>query len=50
MNMVLTKQDALDYHAGGRPGKLKITPTKPMEITVRTVAALNKGCSNSASK
>ena len=29
--MVLTKQDALDYHTGGRPGKLKITPTKPME-------------------
>jgi malate dehydrogenase (oxaloacetate-decarboxylating)(NADP+) len=29
--MKLTKQDALDYHADGRPGKLKITPTKPME-------------------
>ena len=29
--MTLTKQDALDYHADGRPGKLKITPTKPME-------------------
>lgn len=24
------KQDALDYHAGKRPGKLKISPTKPM--------------------
>ena len=29
--MTLTKQDALDYHSNGRPGKLKITPTKPME-------------------
>lgn len=28
--MSIKKQDALDYHAGGRPGKLKITATKPM--------------------
>ena len=26
----LTVQDALDYHSQGRPGKLKIVPTKPM--------------------
>lgn len=25
------KQDSLDYHANGRPGKLKIVATKPME-------------------
>ena len=25
------KQDSLDYHAQGRPGKLKITATKPMD-------------------
>ncbi len=25
-----TDQDALDYHSQGRPGKLKIVPTKPM--------------------
>jgi len=25
------KQDALDYHSQGRPGKLKITATKPMD-------------------
>ena len=25
------KQDSLDYHALGRPGKLKITATKPMD-------------------
>ena len=24
----LTKQDALDYHAQGRPGKIQVTPTK----------------------
>jgi malate dehydrogenase (oxaloacetate-decarboxylating)(NADP+) len=28
--MAFTKQDALDYHSSGRPGKLKIVPTKPM--------------------
>eukprot|EP00913_Durusdinium_trenchii_P026985 g25320.t1 len=26
----VTEQEALDFHAGGRPGKLEITPTKPM--------------------
>ena len=24
------KQDALNFHASGRPGKLEITPTKPL--------------------
>ncbi|MCB9160413.1 MAG: NADP-dependent malic enzyme [Caldilineaceae bacterium] len=28
--MAITKQDALDYHAQGRPGKLRIAATKPM--------------------
>ena len=28
--MSITKQDALDYHAVGRPGKLRISATKPM--------------------
>jgi len=27
--MAITKQQALDYHSGGRPGKIEITPTKP---------------------
>lgn len=26
----LTEQEALDFHSRGRPGKLEITPTKPM--------------------
>ena len=26
---MVTKQEALNYHFGGRPGKLEITPTKP---------------------
>lgn len=25
----LTKQDALDYHSNGRPGKIQVIPTKP---------------------
>ena len=28
--MSFTKQDALDYHRLGRPGKIQITPTKPL--------------------
>ncbi|MES2906286.1 MAG: NADP-dependent malic enzyme [Pseudomonadota bacterium] len=27
---VITDQEALDFHARGRPGKLEVTPTKPM--------------------
>ncbi len=27
--MSITKQEALDYHFGARPGKIEITPTKP---------------------
>ncbi len=27
---MVTEQEALDFHAQGRPGKLEITPTKPM--------------------
>ena len=26
----VTDQEALDFHSQGRPGKLEITPTKPM--------------------
>jgi malate dehydrogenase (oxaloacetate-decarboxylating)(NADP+) len=28
--MAITKQDALDYHRMGRPGKIEVTPTKPL--------------------
>jgi malate dehydrogenase (oxaloacetate-decarboxylating)(NADP+) len=27
--MLVTKQQALDYHKGSRPGKIEVTPTKP---------------------
>ncbi|HMC74501.1 MAG TPA: hypothetical protein VKG87_09370, partial [Terriglobales bacterium] len=27
--MTISKQEALDYHLGGRPGKIEVTPTKP---------------------
>ena len=26
----VSPQEALDFHSSGRPGKLEITPTKPM--------------------
>ncbi len=29
--MAISKQDALDYHAGVRPGKIEVTPTKPCQ-------------------
>ena len=29
MNKTNRKQDALDYHANGRPGKIQVVPTKP---------------------
>ena len=25
----ITKEDALNYHAGKRPGKIEVIPTKP---------------------
>ena len=25
----IRKQDALDYHSSGRPGKIEVVPTKP---------------------
>ena len=28
--MTLTKQDALEYHTRGRPGKIEVVPTKPL--------------------
>ena len=27
--MLISKQQALDYHNGTRPGKIEVTPTKP---------------------
>ena len=27
--MLITKQDALEYHNGSRPGKVEVVPTKP---------------------
>ena len=27
--MAVTKQQALDYHFGARPGKIEVSPTKP---------------------
>ena len=27
--MAISKQEALEYHASGRPGKIEVTPSKP---------------------
>ena len=37
------KQDSLDYHAQGRPGKLKITATKPMNTQRDLALAYSPG-------
>ena len=29
MNKINRKQDALNYHSKGRPGKIQVVPTKP---------------------
>ena len=41
--MSTLKQDSLDYHAQGRPGKLKITATKPMETQRDLALAYSPG-------
>ena len=39
----INKQAALDYHAGSRPGKLKITATKPMDTQLDLSLAYSPG-------
>ena len=34
---MIRKQDALDYHRNGRPGKLEVVPTKPL-VTQRDLS------------
>ena len=29
--MPVTKQEVLDYHRSGRPGKIQVVPTKPTQ-------------------
>jgi malate dehydrogenase (oxaloacetate-decarboxylating)(NADP+) len=29
--MPIRRQEALDYHARGRPGKIQVSPTKPFK-------------------
>ena len=41
--MSITKKAALDYHAQGRPGKLKIVATKPMDTQVDLSLAYSPG-------
>ena len=38
-----TKDEALEYHAGGRPGKIKVIPTKPCVTQVDLSLAYSPG-------
>ncbi|TVR20257.1 MAG: NADP-dependent malic enzyme [Anaerolineaceae bacterium] len=41
--MAFTKQDALDYHRMGRPGKIQVTPTKPLTTQLHLSLAYSPG-------
>lgn len=41
--MAFTKQDALDYHRTGRPGKIQVTPTKPLTTQLHLSLAYSPG-------
>lgn len=38
-----TKQEALDYHRNGRPGKIQVTPTKPLTSQLHLSLAYSPG-------
>jgi len=41
--MSIRRQDALDYHASGRPGKISVTPTKPFKAQRDLALAYSPG-------
>lgn len=41
--MAYTKQDALDYHRKGRPGKIQVVPTKPLTTQHHLTLAYSPG-------
>lgn len=41
--MSFTKQDALDYHRKGRPGKIEVKPTKPLSTQLHLSLAYSPG-------
>jgi malate dehydrogenase (oxaloacetate-decarboxylating)(NADP+) len=41
--MAFTKEDALDYHRKGRPGKIQVTPTKPLTTQLHLSLAYSPG-------
>src|SRR5690606_36273690 len=43
MNKTNRKQDALDYHANGRPGKIAVVPTKPTQSQRDVSLAYSRG-------
>ena len=38
-----TRQEALDYHRRGRPGKIQVTPTKPLDSQLHLSLAYSPG-------
>ena len=38
-----TRQEALDYHRRGRPGKIQIAPTKPLDSQLHLSLAYSPG-------
>jgi malate dehydrogenase (oxaloacetate-decarboxylating)(NADP+) len=41
--MVISKEDALDYHRRGRPGKIQVVPTKPLSTQRDLALAYSPG-------
>ncbi len=39
--MAIRREDALAYHASGRPGKIQVVPTKPSKDQPRLKGAAN---------
>ncbi len=43
MKLKINKQDALDYHEQGQPGKIEVIPTKPMDSQLDLALAYSPG-------
>ncbi len=45
MAIKIRKQDALDYHTKGQPGKIEVTPTKALSTQLDFGIGVFTGCS-----
>ncbi|MEQ8575028.1 MAG: NADP-dependent malic enzyme, partial [Fulvivirga sp.] len=43
MSIKIRKEDALNYHTQGQPGKIEVVPTKPMESQMDLALAYSPG-------